>query len=102
MCDRCESMDVLGAQVEAAVADESVPRVCSAAECEAVPLVRVAADADHVELLCVSCLVRLSAIGAVRETGEVFAQAGIRMAPASEFALAQIVSTRILAVTEVL
>lgn len=102
MCDRCEAMDALGAQVEAAVADESVPRVCSVPGCEQVPVARVAASADQVDLLCVGCLVRLVAVGAVRDTAAVFCHAGVHLVEESQLALAQVVSARLMSVTEVL
>lgn len=88
MCDRCDAMDSLGAQVDEAVTAEALPRVCSTPECTGVPVVRVA-DEDSVDLLCVEDAMSFAALAGVRMTSRAVESAGVVIPDESMFALLQ-------------
>lgn len=102
MCERCETADALRVLVDAAVSGEALPRVCSAPECDGVPVARMAPDADTSELLCLWCMVRLGAVGALSEMCGALREAGVLVPEGSQLALTGVVVGRLRSVSEVL
>jgi len=94
MCELGASMDALGAQVDEAVAAEALPMVCSAPECDGVPVMRLAPSADAADLLCADCLFGFGVSVGVRAMIEVIEPAGIRVDKESAGALASFSALR--------
>lgn len=102
MCERCDAMDALGAQVDEAVAAEALPQVCSNPECEGVPVVRLSANPDRSELLCPMCLAGFAALSAVREVASALREAHVVLPESSQDAVAGFVSHQLSHLVEVL